>query len=286
MGSVASTMITRDINTDIEDNVFNQECVQWLLSPGSELYPAARQLAIGRVIAVLAYECVREYQMHEISTMGHESGADVFTNLAHTLYKMAVECSFDRTVDWYLEAMMRTKLQAARMAYLRPSVKPMRALPEEIRGQDTNKLVRGFMRFKPSARFDAADWKYDYSTELYVTCIALFREISDDVIIPLCTNNEIACHQDHGIPAPFVLTGNFPGSIGSHIGFVHETVMYTVHPSADHPVLRTLLAWCECCISATESDGNKSAPFRSFYNAAISPDRILPGDKYAKFFRV
>jgi hypothetical protein len=285
-GAAGAAFVSKHANAEIGDDAVNQEAMQWLLAPGSEIHPEARVIAIGRVLSVLAYEVVRDYPLREISQPDVPVDSETLGNLAATLLKLSIECAFDRTVDWYLHAAMRTKLQAAQMGYLKPSLTPMRAIPVEYKGEDTIRIVRGFMRFSPSARFEAADWKTDYSIDLFVTCVALLREIIDDVTIPLCTNSEIVCHRDHKIPAPFVLNGNFSGDLGTHIGYVYQDELYAVKPDIDHPVLRTVLAWCKRCIEVTELDGGKSAPFRSFYNAAVSPDRVLPGDKYSKFFRV
>lgn len=287
-GSAGAQHIMLHQNDSICDNSeFDTHCMNWVAAMGSELYPKARALAIGRILAVLSYEQLLTYDKQFTSTLFPADDSIVFENLIGAMRKMAAGCNFDRTIDWYLHAAMRTYLGISRLAYLLPDDTPMRAIAEDYTGEDTNRIVRGFTSLKPPERFEAAEWEHDYSVILFVTCIAMLRETIDDIVVPFCVNSEIVNHGTHNMPVPFVLTGEFAGDFGLVIGHVYKNTLYCMPQTSKQPVLRAILAWSEMCFDVFTASGetDKASAFHSLNNAVFHPERPLAGDKYGKFFR-
>lgn len=265
---------------------FDTLCMSWCIATGSEAFPVARKLAIGRVIATLSYEHITEYQRF-IAPSKWPDDSPAFERFIAAMLRMSSGCNFDRIVDWYLYVVMRTNLGVSRLAYLLPDQTPMRMITEEYRGEDTNRIVGGFRSLRHQQRFEVSDWATEYDTTLYITCLAMLRETIDDVAIPLCINNDIVAHAEYDMPTPFVLTGAFAGDFGILIGYVYENAIHYMPQTVSYPVPRAIMAWADRCDEVFTSRGkeDEAAPFKSLHNALHEPDRPLVGDKYVKFFR-
>lgn len=280
--------IEEHINDPIlaSDQSFNHHCMEWSIAPGSDRYPSVVKLAIGRILGVLAHEYVQTLYRDKLVTTTYKEHAVEFDAFIQIMLKLSSGCNFDRIVDWYLHASMRTYLGIARLAYLRPNDTPMRMLPDEYPGDAVNRIVSQFRTFQHTQRFETADWAKDYDVVLFVTCIAMLRERIDDIVVPLCTNSELTWYKTFNMPVPFILCGQFAGNKGNVIGYVFEDILYCMPSDASYPVPRTIMAWSERCALFFESrnEPDKASAFQGLNHAIHNPHRTLVGNKYGKIF--
>lgn len=284
-GEKGQEYVIKNKDADITNNEVNSNIMQWLASKGSSMFPEGMRVAIGRVLAVLAYEDIKS-TLTLITVPTKEYDDDVFIGMIKTFTYFITRTKLDRTVDWQLHAYIRSRLSIASLGYLeqKPRETAMHAVNEDFKGEETNKLVRDFIRTPAVTRMNITNWDTDYSTMLFVIILGYLREVIDDISVPLLVNNEIASYKYGDMPTPFILSGNFAGDFGTHIGYVHNKHMYVVHPQCSYPVLRTLLNWCGACIEHVTLD--KSAAFYCIYNSAIDPDSVESTNKYKQVFGV
>ena len=265
--------------------------IEWLLTPGSQLYPDHVQLVVGRTIAGRAKACIEDYA---IRVYAPEDTADTARQVALFFDRAAALNSYERTNDTFLFEELRSYLSSARQAMLGFAEGPMKILPEQY-DDPTGNLLNGLVR--PLVEKNAAEtlcgvaWKTVLTPTVFILLSVLIREQCDGLPLHVLSNANIPVHASsllESMPQLFVLTDPDIRSDTPQFGVVFENVLHVINPQTEYAMLHTFLLWIRKAIAAgehTSKNRQATTSLRQLFICLVDPDAIELSNPFAKLFR-
>lgn len=271
------------IGSSLENKEGTTLCKKYITSKQCDKKPELFELMIGRLIGTYALDRIRGYAVSKMSNPD-DGMLSTARQLCKILCEISKTCFYERTSDKYLHQVLRTKLHTERCAVLSEHETPLRHIPIQFPGDETEPIVRPFVKISAKNRSEMIDWEMTSRVDDFVFAIGILQESIDGADIRLYSNSMIPFHEQNGKrPQLFTTSSNFPYVAGMPFGVVCDRKLTVFDDKTKHLVCVTLVKYLQMIVDYCEHTKTPMGTYKDLLECCENPDKIPPANPFFKY---